>query len=333
MTEALPIQHGNATNPIGIGNAALRRLSRGLLGAVLLTALGNSPAHAQPRDEDAALLGPEAQPSYRKGMVRLHEGQYARAHASFSSAWGLERHWAIALALGECFLKMGRQRDAAEHLDHALRTMPPNHPSRPAAEQAMARLRSRLAALHVEVDRDGAEIWVDGSPIGTSPRHAPAYVEPGSRRVEARYPGKDTSATVVDTVAGASLPVRLWVGTPAADLAADEPVTTTVTVTREPEPSRTKPILIWTGLGLTAVAAGVGVAYTLSAESDDTRTPSTVAWVSTGVLLGATAAVYFAWPEAEDTTTTGEGPSQTAWSLAPVVLPGGAGMSWQASLP
>jgi len=332
MTEALPIQHTNRIHPIGTGLTSALRPRWGLVGVALLVALGNSPAHAQPRDEDAALLGAQAQEPFRRGMARFHSGQFAQARSSFLSAWTLEPHWTIALGLGDCCLKMGRHREAAEHFDYALRTMPPGHPSRPAAEQAMTRLRPRLAALHIEVDRDGAELWVDGIPLGTSPRQGPAYVEPGPRRVEARYPGKDTS-TLVDAVAGATHPVRLWVDTPAPDLAADEPVTTTVTVTREPESSSTKTILCWTGLGLTAVAAGVGVAYTLSAESDDTQTPATIAWVSAGLLLGTTGAVYFAWPDEEGGTAASESPSRATWSLAPVVLPGGAAVSWQARLP
>ncbi len=334
MTEALPTQHTTRINPIGIGLASgLRRLPWGLVGVALLVAMGTSPAHAQPRDEDAALLGAQAQEPYRRGMVRFHSGQYAQARSSFLSAWTREPHWTIALALGDCCLRMGRHQEAAKHFGYALRTMPPGHPSRPAAEQAMTRLRSRLAALHIEVDRDGAELWVDGIPLGTSPRQGPAYVEPGPRRVEARYPGKDTSTTLVDALAGTAHPVRLWVDTPAPDLAADEPVTTTVTVTREPESSSTKTILCWTGLGLTAVAAGVGVAYTLSAESDDTKTPATIAWVSAGLLLVTTGAVYFAWPDEEGATAASESPNRATWSLAPVVLPGGAAVSWQASLP
>jgi hypothetical protein len=335
MTEALPIQHVNGIIPIRIGmSPALRRLSCGLLGVALL-ALGASTAQAQPRDEDAALLGTAAQDPYRRGMARFHIGQYARARSSFLSAWALEQHWTLSLALGDCCLKMGRQRDAAEHFDHALRTMPPGHPSRTAAEQAMTLLRSRLAALHIEVDRDGAELWVDGIPLGASPRQGLAYVEPGARRVEARYPGKDTSTTIVDAVAGTTHPVRLWVDTPAPDLAADEPITTSVRITREPEPSSTKAIFCWTGLGLTVVATGVGIAYSLSAGSDDdARTPATIAWVSAGVLLGTTGAVYFAWPQEEGGTAASETPRRrAAWSLAPVVLPGGAAVSWQARLP
>ena len=336
MTEALPIQHVNEIIPIRTVMApALRRLPWGLIGVALLTALGTSPAQAQPRDQDAALLGAAAQQSYRKGMMRLHDGQVAQARSAFLSAWTLEPHWTIALALGDCCLKMDRRRDAAEHFDRALRTMPPDHPSRPAAEEALTRLRSRLAALHIEVDRDGAELWVDGMLLGTSPRPGPDYLEPGPRRVEARYPGKDTSTTVVDAVAGATHPVRLWVDTPAPDLAVDEPITTSVTVTREPESSHTKPILCWTGLGLTAVAAGVGVAYSLSAGSDaDARTPATIAWGSTGLLLGATAAVYVAWPGEDGENATSEVPERrAAWSLSPMALPGGAAVSWQTSLP
>jgi hypothetical protein len=325
-------------------------------------------AHAQPTEEDIAVLREEARELYRKGMMRFQSGQYAQARASFLAAWSLEPHWSIALALGDCFLKMGRYRDAAEHLDFALRTMPPAHASRPLAEKAMAEVRTHVAALSVDVDREGAALFVDGIRIGTAPLPGPAFVEPGRRNVEARYPDRKASIVSVEAVAGATHPVRLRLEAPkTVQPTPEEPIPV-----RQDPPSNTKYVVLGTGLGLAAVAAGFGVVYAgkKSDASDDisslqdkidrdlgpdgcagsssvlcsdlrsrfddesaASTRATVSWVAAGVLLSATAVTYLAWPDG-DGAARERGKRQGAqWTLAPVLLPDAAMISWQGRLP
>jgi hypothetical protein len=343
-----------------------------MLAALLITmgaTLGDVPfAHAQPTEEDIAVLREEARELYRKGMARFQSGHYAQARASFLAAWSLEPHWSIALALGDCFLKMGRYRDAAEHLDFALRGMPPTHASRPPAEKAMAEVRTHVAALTIDAEREGVAILVDDVRIGISPLAGPVFVEPGRRKVEARSPGHDTVTISVDAVAGSTHPVRFPSETPVSVVPPREepqPV-------RQDPPSNAKYVVLGTGLGLSAVAAGFGVAYLKkkSAASDDisslqgkidrdlgpdgclgsssalcsdlqsrfddesaARTRATVAWAAFGVLLVATPVTYFAWPE-DDHAAREQGKRQGGqWTLAPVLTPDAAMISWQGRLP
>ncbi len=330
--------------------------------------LGDVPfAHAQPTEEDIAVLREEARELYRKGMARFRNEQYAQARASFLAAWSLEPHWSIALALGDCFLKMGRYRDAAEHLDFALRGMPPAHASRPLAEKAMAEVRTHVATLTVDVDREGAALFVDDIRIGISPLPGPAFVEPGRRTVEARLSDREASVVSVEAVAGATHPVRLRLEAPTpAQPTPEEP-----RPVREDSPSNTKYVVLGTGLGLTAVAVGFGVAYSgkKASASDDisslqgkidrdlgpdgcagsssalcsdlrsrfddesaASTRATVSWVVAGVLLSATAVTYFAWPDAGSAREQGKRQGGQ-WTLAPVLLPDAAMISWQGRLP
>lgn len=343
-----------------------------MLAALLMAmgvSLGDVPfANAQPTEEDIAVLREEARELYRKGMTRFQSEQYAQARASFLAAWSLEPHWSIALALGDCLLKMGRHRDAAEHLDFALRHMPAEHATRPAAEQAMAEVRTRVAVLDIDAERKGVPIFVDGVRIGTSPLARPVFVEPGPRKVEARRPGQDTAIMTVDAVAGSTHPVRFAVeASPPSDPLPDDPRP----VHHDP-PSSTRIVVASTGLGLAVVAAGFGVAYSkkTSSASDDiaslqTRvdtelgpdgcsgsssplcsdlrsrfddrsaasTRATVAWVASGALLAATAVTYFAWPE-DGGAARDEGRRRRAqWTLAPVLMPDAAMISWQGRLP
>lgn len=338
---------------------------RGLLLALLFATAGGmlavpSVASAQPTEEDIAVLREEARELYRKGMTRFRNQQFAQARASFLAAWSLEPHWSLALALGDCAMKLDRPRDAAQHLSFALRGMPEYHPSRAPAQKAFDDVRLRVATLQLDVDREGAEVRLDGIRIGTSPLEDPAFVEPGRRTVEARFPDRDPAVVTVDAVAGATHPVRLQLDTPSSEgsLGATNPPPSE---TREQPSSNTKSIVLWTGLGLGVAAAGVGLAYTLKASSasddisslqgqidqelgpagcaastsplcsdldarfdDKNRASSraTIGWVASGVLLGATSVVYFAWPE-----------ERREMALVPVIGPNAAMISWQGRLP
>ncbi len=336
----------------------------GLFLALLIATAGGvlaapSVASAQPTEEDIAVLREEARELYRKGMTRFRNQQYPQARASFLAAWSLEPHWSLALALGDCALKLDRPRDAAQHLSFALRGMPENHPSRPPAQKAFDDVRLRVATLQLDVDRAGAEVFLEGIRIGTSPLEDPAFVDPGRRTVEARFPDRDPAIVTVDAVAGATHPVRLQLGIPDGSTPSPKPEPSTP---REQAPaSNTKDVVLWTGLGLGVAAAGVGLVYKLKASSasddisslqgqidrelgpagcaastsplcsdldarfdDKNRAISgaTIAWVASGVLLGATSVVYFAWPE-----------ERREMAVLPVIGHNAAMISWQGRLP
>jgi hypothetical protein len=317
-------------------------------------------ASAQPTEEDISVLREEARELYRKGMTRFRNEQYAQARASFLAAWSLEPHWSLALALGDCALKMNRPRDAAQHLSFALRGMPKSHPSRAPARQAFDDVRKRVATLQVDVDRAGAEVFLDGIRIGTSPLEEPTFLEPGRRTIEARFPDRDPAVVTLDAVAGATHPVRLQleVATPDGSTRTPNPEPSTP---REEPASNTKNVVLWTGLGLGVAAAGVGLVYTMKAstasddisslqgridrelgpagcagstnaicsdldarfdDKNDASSRAAIGWIASGVLLGATTVVYFAWPE-----------ERREVALLPVIGPNGAMVTWQGRLP
>src|SRR5450432_3751077 len=70
-----------------------------------------------------------------KELVRQGSAEYSKQHweaarASFQKAWELKRHYAIAANLADVELKLGRYREAAEHLEYALANLPPEHADR-----------------------------------------------------------------------------------------------------------------------------------------------------------------------------------------------------------
>src|SRR6185437_10486880 len=66
----------------------------------------------------------QARELHIKGVALYEQGQFDKAEAAFLAAWALKKHYQIASNLGACEMKLGRFRDAAEHLAFFLREQP-----------------------------------------------------------------------------------------------------------------------------------------------------------------------------------------------------------------
>src|SRR5262249_19005102 len=125
----------------------------------------------------------KARELHTKGDMLYEQGDYQGAHAAYLAAWSLKKHYQIAGNLGDCEVRLGRYRDAAEHLSYFLREYPANKPAerREDGRRLFEEARSKIGTIHVAVDPPGAKILVDGELVGESPLQEPLYVEPGSR--------------------------------------------------------------------------------------------------------------------------------------------------------
>src|SRR5262245_21625199 len=92
---------------------------------------------------------------YDEGVAAYRKSKWAAARASFLASWALKKHWQIAGNLGDCELKLGLYRDAAEHLSFFLRTMP--QPTEE-AEKLLQQAREKTSRLAIRVDTDGADV-------------------------------------------------------------------------------------------------------------------------------------------------------------------------------
>lgn len=93
---------------------------------LLFIAHGASVAWAQEAPAGAGAAGEteadtRAADHYLAGIRALEAGRDAEARAELLRAWELKRHWQIAANLGEVELRLGKYREAAEHLEHFLR--------------------------------------------------------------------------------------------------------------------------------------------------------------------------------------------------------------------
>ncbi len=247
-----------------------------LASAVTLTP---ASATAQPPADTSALTD-EARELYRKGMDRYQARQYAQAQASFLAAFALMKHWSIAAALGDCEIKLGRFRDAAEHLSFALRQMPtdPSAQQRADVAQALEEARKHVAVLQVDVDLPGAEVLVNGSSVGKAPIDQDVFVEPGTIAVEARYAGHQPVGVHIDVRASTVTPLTLRLDGTTGAAPSSAPVASDARAAPHHESDdamvetsegtlSTRTVVTASGAGLTLVAAGFGIVYARKASS------------------------------------------------------------------
>ncbi len=247
-----------------------RRLSTlGALGALLGSVLVSPPLRAQPApaSEPPPAPPPTAAPAspakpsdradelFAQGNEAFDKGQLDEAYSIYQQAWALKRTYDIAGNLGQVELKLGKFRDAAEHLDFTLRLFPPTGKSEPreAIRRAFEAARKEVGALSLRVNVQGAAVSIDGKAIGLSPFEATVFVDPGTRVIEATLE--------------AHLPTRISI-----EIGKDERREVTLSLTpraQPPPPPRNVPLLL-TGFGVSLAAAGTGIGLMIASTSKGT---------------------------------------------------------------
>lgn len=162
------------------------------VGAVVLALAG--PAGAQVDRVEA---------QFERGVTLREAGRDAEALEVFRGLWE-ETHGGRAraqVAMAEHAL--GRWVEALVHLREALATSDPwVQRNRPALRGLLATIERRFGSLEVRGSPAGAEVRVDGSPIGVLPMAEPARVASGRVRVEVSAPGYATAVRAVTVGAG-----------------------------------------------------------------------------------------------------------------------------------
>lgn len=150
--------------------------------------------------------------------------QLPKAEALLRAAWQLEKTYDIAGNLGHVELSNGKPRDAADHLRFCLEALPSSEGTkqRDRVQRRFDEARRLVAALKIFVDVPGAEVSIDGVPVGIAPLAAEAFVDPGDRVVTARLAGYDAEPAIVVARAGATYDVTLR-GLPGAPIIAELP--------------------------------------------------------------------------------------------------------------
>jgi hypothetical protein len=194
----------------------MRTLHALSLSCVLAALLPSTPSLAQPAPlakPVADAMTQKARQLYAEGVKAYQQSRWADARASFLAAWALSKHYTIAGNLGDCELRLGMHRDAAEHLERYAREIEKDGTStaqeRKAGQARYAEARGKVGEVNLEVSVAGAEVYVDGKLAGTAPLEAPVFLEAGSHTIEARSELFPTARKTVEARAGAAEAVVL----------------------------------------------------------------------------------------------------------------------------
>lgn len=288
----------------------------GLAGALALVAvLTAGAASAQTADE-----------LFAEGAAAHDRGDLETARARYAAAFALHQSPKIAANLGVVEGQLGKHRDAAEHLAFALARYRDDgdETRRQRMAEELSRVLGYVAELRLEAP-PGARVAVDGRALGTAPLVLPAYVEPGTHRVEATLVDGRVSSVEVRADAGEARDVVL--GAPGT-----EEVPAPLAPRRDDAPPRrassddgVDPVIVVGGAGLTVTGLVLGGVFAAASEGDDgLRTASIVSFVGGGVAAVATA-VYFVI-----TATSGGDEDATALRVLPAGGPRGGGVSLRA---
>ena len=174
----------------------------------------SAPSAAQPKTPPTSSVvaaTDRARALHREGAVLFEQKKYEDAYVAFVAAWALKRHPQIAANLADCEVKLGKYRDAAEHFTFMVRD--PNGEAQPEEKQEAQRrlkeVQAKIGTLTITVNVGGAEVLVDGKPVGMSPLQEPVFVDPGSHTIEARKDGYLSSKTTTVAAAASSSPLMI----------------------------------------------------------------------------------------------------------------------------
>lgn len=184
------------------------------LGALAVIAtIGPLPAAAQPAAgaPTAPASSDPADVDFRRANELAKAKQWREALDLYQRAFAARRAWDIAANMALAELELDRPRDAAEHLEFALRhiaaTAKPEHKA--LLQAAFGRARARVGAARVRTSADGATVRVDGVTVGTSPLIAPVFLTPGRHRIEASSASAGTAARDLEALPGQEVDVWL----------------------------------------------------------------------------------------------------------------------------
>lgn len=168
-----------------------------------------TPAFADPKD--VAAENARADELFRQGKALVKEDKWEDARRAYLAGWQIKRGYDIAGNLGSVELELGLSQDAAEHLGYCIKSFPATGTAAQLAyiKGRFEEARQRVVALTIQVNVDGAEVYVDGRSIGRSPFRDDVYIDPGTRTLEAKLAGFAPSRREITAAKGSWQPVVL----------------------------------------------------------------------------------------------------------------------------
>ena len=189
---------------------------------------------------------------FEEGAAASQAGNFELAFEKMTAAWRQRPSFDIAANLAFVEQRLGKKREAAEHLEYALSTFPAtgDAATKERMQQDLAALRAELTRVQIDAP-EGCAIKVDGEDRGRTPLpQVYLYVEPGKRTVQGSLPG-EKGEEVIEAQPGQTIAIKIV-------LKKDDDGTVIV------PPPRKSPVPLWAGLvvgglGIGGLGAGVGL--------------------------------------------------------------------------
>ncbi|WP_437595800.1 hypothetical protein WMF28_24805 [Sorangium sp. So ce590] len=230
------------------------------------------PQATSPAPPQVDAMSRAARDLFAKGEEAWMQGKYDQCHAWFLAAWSLRPHRQIAGNLAACEIKVGRYRDAAEHLAFLMRPTPDGKTA-PLSQEHRALLDNALAKIAVvQIEAEpGTTVVLDGKIVGQAPLSTPLYLVPGEHTLEGRSASGPVEKHSTRFDPGTQRTIALQPRAPRAAAppqAAPPPV---APVAPPPPDTRVRDGVVIGGLALggAAIAAGVVLAIVSSSKSED----------------------------------------------------------------
>jgi len=227
---------------------------------VTLAAADTTPAgDAQAKARAQSLLS--------EGTAAYGRGDYATALDKFTAAYKIFPSPKLWFNIGQANRDLGRPVEAVAAFDRFLRDAGDAPPETLAeARRSAAELKAKLGQIKITCAVDGADVTVDGKPVGSTPLGEMAWMTPGRHQVAIQRAGFSPSIEDVVVAAGKTAAINFELRP--IDLRLANATGNAAVVGGAPAPAR-KPIYrrgwFWVGVGV-VVAAGAGTAVILSSN-------------------------------------------------------------------
>jgi tetratricopeptide (TPR) repeat protein len=212
----------------------------------------------------------KAQGLISEGAILYEKGDYTSALDQFQAAYAAYPSARIWFNIGQTNRDLGRPVEALEAFQKFLDGVPDASPEDKAdAQSSMADLQKRLGQLTIVCDAKGAEISVDGKPMGTAPLAKPVWAIPGLHQVLALQKDAAPAVESVKVNEGANTTVVLKSGQVATPATPAPPVEV---ATPSPTPESGNGWWLgrkwtWVAAGSTVLLAGAAAGIGLSVNS------------------------------------------------------------------
>lgn len=243
--------------------------------AIVLAVLAVLPGVAVAQTPNSATdNNTRARNLFRQGAAAMKDGKYAEARNALLEAWSLSHTYDVAAILGQAEIELKLYRDAAEHLDFALRNLAPRE-SAETLDKIKAGLQSarqKVAELRISVSEPNAIVLVDGQEVGRSPLARSIFVDVGPHKIEARLDADRVDTQNISAAAASAYPIDLTIperkpSAPSSGLGVAPPPSQS-NQTSSATPSLV-PVAI--GGGVAVVALGLGIGFRVASSSSHDR--------------------------------------------------------------